>query len=108
MAEKKSENNNKKKKTRSTTVWSLNKISFYLIVATAILYLVAMILSCIGTRLAGPVRILQDIATAIMICVVAILAYRYIRNKPKVWLVLYIVVLLVVLVGIVIPLIMLW
>ena len=104
MAEKKSES--KKKTTRTRTVWSLNKISFYLIVATAILYLVAMILSCVG--LAGPVYILQSIANAIMICIVAVLAYRYIRHKPTVWLVLYIVVLLVVLVGIVIPTIMLW
>ena len=103
MAEKKSEN---KKKTRTRSVWSLNKISFYLIVAIAILHLVALILSCVG--LAGPVYLLQSIATAIMICVVAVLAYRYIRNKPTVWLVLYIVVLLVVLVGIVIPTVMLW
>ena len=110
MAEKKSENSkkteNKKKTTRSTSVWSLNKISFYLIVAIAILHLVAMILSCV--HLAGPVYILQSIANAIMICVVAVLAYRYVRNKPTVWLVLYIVVLLVVLVGVVVPTIMLW
>ena len=105
MAEKKPEEK-KKKTTRTTTVWSLNKISFYLIVATAILYLVAMILSCVG--LAGPVYVLQSIANAIMICIVAVLAYRFVRNKPTVWLVLYIVVLLVVLVGIVIPTIMLW
>ena len=105
MAEKKTEEK-KKKTTRTTTVWSLNKISFYLIVATAILYLVAMILSCVG--LAGPVYVLQSIANAIMICIVAVLAYRFVRNKPTVWLVLYIVVLLVVLVGIVIPTIMLW
>ena len=103
MAEKKSENNKKQKKTRSATVWSLNKISFYLIVATAILYLVAMILHVVGLP-AYVVGMLQSIATAIMICVVAILAYRYVRNKPTVWLVLYIVVLLVVLVGSVIPL----
>ena len=104
MANKKEDN--KKKTTSTRTVWSLNKISFYLIVAIAILHLVAMILSCFG--LAGPVHILQSIANAIMICVVAVLAYRYVRNKPTVWLVLYIVVLLVVLVGIVIPTIVLW
>lgn len=104
MAEKKDEN--KKKTTHTRSVWSLNKISFYLIVAIAILHLVAMILSCVG--LGRPVSILQGIANAIMICVVAVLAYRFVRNKPTVWLVLYIVVLLVVLVGIVIPLIVLW
>ena len=74
MAEKKSENNNKKKTTRTRSVWSLNKISFYLIVAIAILYLVAMLLSCIDAGLAGPVHVLQSIANAIMICVVAVLA----------------------------------
>ena len=102
----KKSNNSEKNNNRSHSVWSLNKLSFYLIVATAILYLVAMILSCVG--LAGPVMILQGIANAIMICIVAVLAYRYIRNKPTVWLVLYIVTLLVVLVGIVIPAIMLF
>ena len=106
MAKKKDESSNNKKTNRTTTVWSLNKISFYLIVATAVLYLVAMILSCVG--LAGPVHILQGIANAIMICVVAVLAFRFVRNKQPVWIVLYVVVLLVVLVGIVIPTIMLW
>lgn len=98
---------NKSNKKNDGPRWpSLNKLSFYLIVATAVLYLVAMILSCVG--LSGPVHILQGIANAIMICVVAVLAYRYVRNKPTVWLVLYIVVLLVVLVGIVVPAITLW
>ena len=102
---KKSDNNNNNKQSRN--VWSLNKISFYLIVAIAILHLVAMILACIGGNLAKPVYILQGIANAIMICVVAVLAWRFVRHKPTVWIVLYIVVLLVVLVGIVIPLIVL-
>ena len=97
---------NKNKKSDGPHWPSLNKLSFYLIVATAVLYLVAMILSCVG--LSGPVMILQGIANAIMICIVAVLAFRYVRNKPTVWLVLYIVVLLVVLVGIVIPAIMLF
>lgn len=102
MAKKTNNNNN-----NNGSRWpSLNKLSFYLIVATAVLYLVALILSCVG--LSGPVLILQGVANAIMICVVAVLAYRYVRNKPTVWLVLYIVVLLVVLVGIVIPAITLW
>ena len=99
--------NNNNRKNDGPRWPSLNKLSFYLIVATAILYLVAMILSCVG-GLAGPVMILQGVANAIMICIVAVLAYRYIRNKPTVWLVLYIVVLLVVLVGIVIPAIMIF
>lgn len=82
---------------------SLNQLSFWLIVASAILYLVGMILHFVGLQ--SVTGWLQSVATAIMICVVAVLAYRYVRNKPTVWLVLYIVVLLVVLVGIVIPLV---
>ena len=85
----------------------LNKISFWLIVAVAVLYLVAMLLSVIDAGLAKPVHILQGIANAVMICVVSVLAWRYVRNKPTVWIVLYFVTLLVVLVGIVIPLIVL-
>ena len=101
MAKKSNNNNNK-----GSGTWSLNKISFWLIVITAILYLVGMILSCV--RLAGPAMVLQNVANALMICVVAVLAYRYVRNKPTIWLVLYIVVLLVVLAGIVIPNIMIF
>lgn len=98
MAKKKSESNNK-----SSNVWSLNKLSFWLIVATAVLYLVAMILHLCGLP-ATLVGALQSVATAIMICVVGILAWRYVRNKGTVWIVLYVIVLLVVLVGIVLPL----
>ena len=97
---KKSESSSNKK---STTIWSLNKISFWLIVATAVLYLVAMILHLVGLP-AALVGSLQAVAMAIMICVVSVLAWRFVRNKGTVWIVLYIIVLLVVLVGIVLPL----
>lgn len=99
MANKKSESSNKS----SSGAWSLNKISFYLIAATAILYLVGMILHFVG--LDNITGWLQGVAMAIMICVVSVLAWRYVRHKPTVWIVLYVVVLLVVLVGIVLPLV---
>ena len=82
--------------------WSLNKISFWLIVASAVIYLLGLILHFVGFQ--SVTSWLQGVATAIMICVVAVLAYRYIRNKPVVWLVLYILALLVVIVGIILPL----
>lgn len=100
---------NKSNKKNDGPRWpSLNKLSFWLIVAIAVLYLVGMILSCISAKLAGPAHILLNVANALAICVVAVLAYRYVRNKPIVWLVLYIIVLLVVLSGIVVPTIMLF
>lgn len=94
---------NKNNNNKSGSVWSLNKLSFWLIVASAILYLVGMIFHFVG--LGGVTGWLQGVATAIMICVVAVLAWRYVRNKGTVWIVLYIVTLLVVLVGIVLPLV---
>ena len=88
---------------------SLNKVSFWLLVVTAILYLVAMVLKLIGGIGMGIIGALQGVASALMICVVAVLAYRFVANKGRdktVWMVLYIIVLLIVLVGIVIPLVL--
>ncbi len=94
---------NKKKSSGGSGI-SLNKVSFWLICVTAILYLVAMILHLVGIE-AVIVSALQAVATAIMIIVVAILAWRYVKNKQTVWKILYIVCLLVVIVGIIIPLV---
>ena len=104
---------NKSKKTSTTTstsssrssnVWSLNKISMYIICAVAISYLVSMIRSLAGVSL-KVVSALQGLATAIMICIVAVLAWRYVAKKQTVWKVLYIVCLLVVIAGVIIPLV---
>ncbi len=100
MAQKKTTTTTK----RTSTVWGLNKISMWILCAVAVLYLVSMILSLVGVNL-KIVSALQGVATAIMISIVAILAWRYVRNKQTVWKVLYFVVLLVVLVGIIIPLV---
>ena len=96
---------NKKKKSSGGSGISLNKVSFWLIAVTAVLYLVAMILHLVGLN-SVIVAALQSIATAIMIIVVAILAWRYVRTKALVWKILYIVCLLVVIIGIVIPLVL--
>lgn len=83
---------------------SINKISFWLLVVTAVLYLVAMILHLVGIN-ATIVYALQGVATALAICIVAVLAYRYVDGKEVVWKVLYFITLLIVLVGIVIPMV---
>lgn len=88
----------------SGSVWGLNKISFWCIGAMAILYLVSSILSLCGVSLKA-VLVLQGLATAVAICLVAVLAWRYVKNKQTVWKVLYVVLLLVVLLGIIIPLV---
>ncbi len=90
---------------KKKTVWGLNKISFWTIVAVTILYAVSLILSACGINF-KVVSALQGVATAIMIIIVAILAWRYVRPKQMVWKVLYIICLLIVIAGIIVPLVM--
>ena len=87
------------------TFWGLNKISFWTIVAVTILYAIALILSACGVS-ATAVNALQGIATAIMIVIVSILAWKYVRPKQMVWKVLYFVCLLIVIAGIIVPLVL--
>ena len=83
---------------------SINKVSFYLIVTLALLYVVSMILSLVGVA-SRAVAIMQAVAAAIMILVVATLAWRYVQNRTTVWKILYVICVLLVIVGIVIPLV---
>lgn len=92
------------KRSSGIRTWGLNKISFWCIEAMAILYLVASILALCGVNF-KVVSVLKDCATALAICIVAVLAWRYVAPKQTVWKVLYIVLLLVVLLGIVLPLV---
>lgn len=84
--------------------WGINKLSFWCIGAMAILYLVSSILAFVGANF-KIISALQGVATALAICIVAFLAWKYVRNKQTVWKVLYIVLLLVVLLGIILPLV---
>ena len=86
------------------TVWGLNKISFWTIVAVTFLYAVSLVLAACNVNL-KVVSALQGVATAIMIIIVAILAWRYVRPKPMVWKVLYVICLLIVIAGIIVPLV---
>ncbi len=101
----KSSSSSSSSSSRKSSVWGLNKISFWVIVAVTILYAVSLVLSAIdANKLNTAVMVLQGIATAIMIIIVAILAWRYVRPKPVVWKVLYIICLLIVVAGIIVPL----
>lgn len=84
--------------------WGINKLSMYTIVAVALLYAVSMVLSLCGVDL-KVISALQGLATAVMICIVAYLAWKYVARKEPVWKVLYVICLCLVLAGIVIPLV---
>ena len=105
MAEKKTTTKTTTTKRRTRSVWGLNKISFYLMGAVAILYLIGLILSACGVSM-KVVTALQGLATALMICIVAYLGWKYVRPKQTVWLVLYFTFLLVIIAGIIVPLVM--
>ncbi len=83
--------------------WSLNKISFWSLTVIALMYLVAQILRWIDSGLAGVAEWIGAVAAALAICLVAILAWRYVDSKPVVWKVLYFIVLLIVVVFIILP-----
>lgn len=94
----------KKSSPRKRVMWGLNKISFYLLGAVAILYLIGLVLAAIdATKLATAVTILQALATAMMICVVGVLGWKYVRPKQMVWKVLYVMIMLIIVVGIIVP-----
>lgn len=94
---------NKKQKSKGSSV-GLNQIAFWTIVAVALLYAISLVLSACGVS-SKIVGALQALATAVMIIIVAILAWRYVDSKQLVWKILYIICLLIVLAGIVIPLV---
>ena len=90
----------------SRSSWGLTKISFWTIVAVTFLYAISLVLSLIDANsLNSVIKVFQGVATAIMICIVAILAWRYVKSRPVVWKVLYIICLLIVIAGVIIPLI---
>lgn len=99
MANKSSSKSTKK----NSSGWSLNKVSMWILVAAALLYVVSMVLHLVGVN-ATVVTALQNVAMAVMVVIVSILAWRYVRNKEAVWKVLYILCLLLVIVGIIVPL----
>ena len=105
MAESKKTKKSPSSSSSKSGIWGLNKISFWTIVAVTVLYALNLVFSAIGGKLTTVVGILSGIATAIMICIVAVLAWRYVRNKPIVWKVLYIICLLIVIAGIIVPLV---
>lgn len=81
-----------------------NKVSFYTICAVAILYLVSAILGACGVNL-KIISALQGLATAMLIIIASINAWKYVAHKQTIWKVMFLVCLLVVVLGIILPLV---
>lgn len=102
MAEKKKKSS-RSATTRSSSVWGINKISMFTIVAITVLYLISAVLSLVGVSL-KIVGVLQGAATAVALSIVSVLAWRYVQNKDVAYRVLYFICLLVVVACIIVPL----
>ena len=82
----------------------INKISFYTLLSLAVLHMIATVLSLIGIG-STIVGYLQGVATAVALCILAFIAWRYVDSKPTSWKVLYFIILLIALAGVILPLV---
>ncbi len=103
-------NNSKKSSSSSSSsngsrMWSMNKISFWTIVVASIIYLLGVVLGKLVPSLGMLVGIAQSIIIVVMTTIVAIHAWKFVRNKQTIWIVLFVVCLLVILVGIILGLV---
>ena len=101
--------NNKKSSSSSNSsgsrMWSMNKISFWTIVVASIVYLLGVVLGKLVPSLGVLVSIAQSIVIVVMTTIVAIHAWKFVRNRQTIWIVLFVVCLLVILVGIILGLV---
>ena len=77
-------------------------LAFLVTMFAAILYLVAMALSFfeIDVKI---IDTLQSVASVIMICIVSVTGWRFVKTKSTPWKLVYILVLLAVVASVVIP-----
>ena len=80
-------------------------LAFCVTMFAAILYLVAMSLSFfeIDVKI---VDTLQSIASALMICIVSVIGWRFVKTRNTVWKTIYVMVLLIVVASVIIPVVL--
>ena len=77
-------------------------LAFLVTMFAALLYLVAMSLSFFDIDI-KIIDTLQSVASVIMICIVSITGWRFVKTRNAVWKTIYILVLLAVVASVVIP-----
>lgn len=89
-------------KSSSSTTWSVNKISFWSIVAVTVCYILATVFGLIGVAvLATIANVLRAIATAVLLLIVAVHAWHFVSGKSIAYKVLYFICVIVAFAGIV-------
>ena len=77
-------------------------LAFLVTMFAAVLYLVAMSLSFFDIDV-KIIDTLQSVASVIMICIVSIIGWRFVKTRSLVWKTIYILVLVAVVASVVIP-----
>ena len=80
----------------------LGFLAFLATMFAAVLYLTSLVLSFLDVNLTV-FETLQSIATVIMICIVSITGWRYVRSKSLVWRLIYVLILLAVVASVIVP-----
>ncbi|MCH5156838.1 MAG: hypothetical protein J1G02_03055 [Clostridiales bacterium] len=77
-------------------------LAFCVTMFAAILYLVSFVLS-FWNIYDNTIAVMQSVASVIMICIVSIVGWRFVKTRNIIWKTIYIIVLLAVVASVVIP-----
>ena len=85
---------------RGGSFWGF--LAFIVTMFAAILYLVAMVLKFLDISIAV-IGTMQSVATVILICIVSVFGWRFIKHRSLTWRLLYVVLILAVVASVVVP-----
>lgn len=85
--------------------WSLNKVSFFVIFVVAVLYLINSLLAILQVNLTV-IGSMQAVCSAVALGIVGFMGWNYIKHKADSLKITYIILLLLVFIGIIVPVIM--
>ena len=77
-------------------------LAFLVTMFAAVLYLVAMVLSFFETS-SSVINSMQSVASVIMICIVSVFGWRFIKRRSLTWRLLYVLLILAVVASVVVP-----
>ena len=83
----------------------LGFISFLVALFASVLYIVAMVLKFLDVQV-GVIGTLQSVATVIMICIVFVLGWRFVKNRSAFLKVIYVLLVLVVIASVTVPIVL--
>lgn len=80
-------------------------LAFFVTMFAAVLYLMAMVLSFFDIS-SGIIASMQSIASVMMILLVSVTGWRYVKTKSLAWKLVYVFVLLAVVASVIVPAVM--